>query len=153
MIDENLYTKIEHDDGRIEFIPKQLQSDFIPRSDDYCWAVVSDGRVVYFKFFNDVQGKAYLAFHNVYPNKVLAEKAAEYMHRSNAIIRACLLVDPDFVPDWGDTAQRKYTVCYGNRKSSWIHDYTFSGDFGTCYVSTEEKAEQVISLLKKWGVK
>ena len=37
---------------------------------------------------------------NCYETEELANKAAVMMKRSNAIIMACLTVDPDFVPDY-----------------------------------------------------
>ena len=71
-------------------------------------------------------------FFNCYETEELATKAAVMMKRNNAIIMACLTVDPDFVPN----------CLSGNQKH---HIY------GPC-VSTQEKWEEAAALLTEWGI-
>lgn len=92
-------------------------------------------------------------FHNIFQTRDQAKKAAEYMRRSNAIIRACLLVDPDFVSDWSDHTQAKWGVFYSHEINSWISGCSCVVNENPCKVSTKEKAEEVCRLLTEWGVK
>lgn len=94
--------------------------------------------------------KGRLAFGNVHPSKKHAEKAAKLQRRSNQIIRACLLVDPDFEPDWEDEGQYKYFA--SKYHGVWVYDEAYLRDCSSAYVSSKEKCDEVIKLLKKWGV-
>ena len=91
---------------------------------------------------------------NCYETAELATKAAVMMKRSNAIIMACLLVDPDFVPDFNNSKQCKYFISQmPGRFGDWacsVSDQTVN--FGPC-VSTEKKFKKVAAFLTVWGVK
>ena len=72
---------------------------------------------------------------NCYETEALATKAAVMMKRSNALIMVCLMVDPDFVPDY----------LSGNQ------EITYRGCHGPC-VSTQEKWEEAAGLLTEWRI-
>lgn len=93
-----------------------------------------------------------LNFHNCFEKKEQARKAAEYMRRNNAIVRACMLVDPDFVPDWGEPGE-KWVVEYNFNRERWDVDCWDNINCSACCVSTPEKAKEVCNLLTEWGVK
>jgi hypothetical protein len=151
-MNEELYTRIDHADGRIEFIPKPVPDcDFVPVGDMTFWHVGSWGNVDRTTCLVPVTPNR-SAFFNMYPTEKLARKAAELMRSSNAIIRACLLVDPDYTPEWGGT-MRNYSVYYNYDTQRWGSYAHRTTQGASAYVSTPEKAEQVINLLKKWGVK
>lgn len=139
------YTKVEHEDGRIELIPKAKGVEY--------WHVHGDGTVDNFDDDGHAFDKDSLEFHNYYPSEAQAQKAAEYMRRSNAIIRACLLVDPDFEPDWDDNNQKWGCELYDHFDQCWAVAASLHTQLAPAYVSTREKAKQVRDLLIKWGVK
>ena len=93
-----------------------------------------------------------LEHYNAFKSLKQAEKASKLQRRSNAIIMACLTVDPDFVADWDDSNQVKYGPYYHHDDKSWdVGLWTFHNS-APAYVSTREKAEQACKLLTEWGV-
>jgi hypothetical protein len=132
---------------------KECGVDFVP------W----DGEIYFFvncranvqKTENDLcEGdKEIINFQNFFPTESQAEKASKLIRRSNAIIRACLLVDPNYEPDWSDRVERKYSVYYCNFQTKWRVTDSRTANIFVAYVSTYEKAQQVCELLTKWGVK
>lgn len=135
----------------------QAQIDAMPdgcelQIDEAYYYVSSSGRTESWRWENDHIDKNMLAFDNVYPTEKLAEKASKLMRRSNAIIRACLLVDPDFEPDWVSMSQTKWTAYFDYTGSQWITLWDYDDQYSVAYVSSEEKAKQAIELLEKWGV-
>jgi hypothetical protein len=90
--------------------------------------------------------------HNAFPSEETGKRAAELQRVSNAIIRACVLVDPDFKPDWGDTDAIKFCPDW-SEEEGWGYDMCWEFNRSPAHVSTREKAKEVIELLTKWGVK
>ena len=92
---------------------------------------------------------------NCYETEELATKAAVMMHRNNAIINACLMVDPDFVPDYLSGNQEHYSFIFVSEgvgyNKGWDMNVTFVANYGPC-VSTQEKWEEAAALLKEWGI-
>jgi hypothetical protein len=92
---------------------------------------------------------------NCYETEELATKAAVMMKRSNAIIMACLIVDPDFVPDYLSGNQRHYSFEYKNSEMGCEERWNFFQSFivnSGPSVSTKEKWEEAAALLTEWGV-
>jgi hypothetical protein len=80
-------------------------------------------------------------------------KAAAWMHWNNAIIMACLSVDPDFVPDYSSGNQVHYSFWYEEgsigHEGGWRLSKSYTLDVGPS-VSTEEKWHEAAALLKEW---
>ena len=93
------------------------------------------------------------AHHNIYKTEQLAEKASVLQRRSNLVIQACLNVDPDFEPDWSDQRSFKYGFHYDHDDLRWERQPWSRADFGLAYVSTKEKAEQVLEYLNSQEIK
>tara|TARA_R110001632_G_scaffold209654_2_gene334446 strand:- start:615 stop:1340 length:726 start_codon:yes stop_codon:yes gene_type:complete len=94
-----------------------------------------------------------IAHHNVYKTEELARKASVLQRTSNLIIQACLNFDPDFEPDWSDLNQVKYCFGYNHFHARWDADYTYCFDSFGAYVSTKEKADQVLEYLNSQEIK
>ena len=90
--------------------------------------------------------------HNIFRTREAAEKAAVLVRRSNAIIRACMEVNPDFEPDWTDIDQKKWSVYYSHIYGNWTETPTVI-NYEPAHVSTRKKAQKVCELLNQWGVK
>ena len=92
---------------------------------------------------------------NCYETKALATKAAVMMKRSNALIMVCLMVDPDFTPDYKSGNKLHYSFEFVHEttgsKAYWNYRNSYSVDRGPC-VGTEAKFEEAAALLKDWGV-
>lgn len=144
------YTKEEKEDGTIVLTP-------IKPKEEYNYVITGGGVIseVYTPlslYHNRLVSKEYNDNFNVYSTKRMAEKAARIQRLSNAVTLACLLVDPDFVPDWRDRKQVKYSIYYNNdtRKSSVVSNKSIQR--ACAYVSSDEHAREVINLLNRWGV-
>lgn len=151
-MDETLYNRVEHADGRVEFIPKRAADlDWVPSEGTYI-SVACNGEDLGLRWDGDELDLDRLSFHNAFKTHQEARKASALMSRSNAMIRACLLVDPDFEPDWDKRQDKKYCVIYSNMDETWKIDFWYSSNANIAYVSSREKAKQVCQLLTKWGV-
>lgn len=122
------------------------------------WVVEGDGRVK--EVHHDGESStlfdhdAYQYF-NCYKTEELAEKAAVMMKRSNAIIMACLLVDPDFMPDY-KTIGKHYSFVhsvghFGNNPRWYYHIDDNQKNYGPS-VSSLKKFNEASALLSEWGV-
>jgi hypothetical protein len=138
---------------------KELESQqgkrWKPELEKTYWLINSLGEVVD-RIWNNFQldSENFNNF-NCYETEELAAKASPMMHRNNAIIMACLMVDPDFVPDYLSGNQRHYSFEYKNSEMGceerWNFFQSFIVNSGPC-VSTQEKWEEAAALLKEWGI-
>lgn len=129
-----------------------------PKIGEAYWFVASCGAVKADKNMQLAIDEERFNFNNVFKSQAQAEKAAELQRRSNAIIRACLLVDPDYELDW--CANSPKWAVYFNAKSDfntkfegWLAKGWNTEEHAPAYVSTKEKALEVCELLTKWGIK
>lgn len=150
-MDLTKYTKVEHPDGRVEFIPiTEAELGELSLGERY-YVVRENGEPYgHLLYSTDSTDTGFLAFGNCYPTKELAERASKIMRRNNLITRACLLVDPEFI---GGRYSDNYTVRYDLEIEQWVVHYWRSKCCTTATISTREKAKQVCALLTKWGVK
>ena len=92
---------------------------------------------------------------NYYETQELATKASPMMKRNNAIIMACLMVDPDFVPDYLSGNQEHHSFCYQavdmGIDPKWARVMNYRYNYGPC-VSTIEKWKEAAALLTEWGI-
>ena len=92
---------------------------------------------------------------NCYETEDLATKADVMMKRNNAIITACLMVDPDFVPDYLSDNQEHHSFCYQavdmGIDPKWARVMNYRYNYGPC-VSTIEKWKEAAALLEEWGI-
>ena len=151
-IDETLYTRIEHEDGRIEFVPKVAKGGWVPKEDETFWFVSGGGNIGRTNFVDGIDD-GYIPNHNVFRTEAIAKKASALMRRRNAIIRACLEVDPEFEPDWSDGGKNKWSPSYDHNKGKWIGSSAFRFSGTSAHTSTPEKCIQACALLTAWGVK
>jgi hypothetical protein len=122
----------------------------VPEEGEKVWVTQGNGDVDEWSF---THVKKFLENHALFQTKEQAEKASVLMRRSNAIIRACFLVDPDYEPDWSIVGAVRWTAIYDLKLKKWVISCEQYCRAVVACVSTEEKAQQVCELLTKWGVK
>ena len=92
---------------------------------------------------------------NCYQTEALATKASPMMKRNNAIIMACVTVDPDFVPDYLSGNQGHFTFYYQSAEMGmsprWVMMRSLTCNCGPC-VSTAAKWREAAALLTEWGI-
>jgi hypothetical protein len=122
----------------------------VPEEGEKVWVTQGNGDVDEWSF---THVKKFLENNALFQTKEQAEKASVLMRRSNAIIRACLLVDPDYEPDWSIVGAVRWTAMYDLKLKKWVISCEQYCRVVVACVSTEEKAQQVCELLTKWGIK
>ena len=135
---------------------KELESQqgkrFKPDMNGRYYVVDLSGEVSQSVWNNDRLDSGPWDFFNCYETEELATKASVMMKRNNAIIMACLMVDPDFVPDWKRVAnQEHYSFFYHNGEFNYPARWNRILTYGPC-VSTKEKWEEAAALLTEWGI-
>jgi hypothetical protein len=134
---------------------KQKGKRFKPGIDEEYWYVDEIGVAIDTGWRDSPFDRLCFNNFNCYETKELANKASPMMKRSNAIITACLQVDPDFVPDYLSSNQEHYYFWYEagsiGHEGGWRLSKSYTLDVGPC-VSTQEKWHEAAALLKEWGI-
>ena len=140
----------------IKELESQQSKRFKPNMNGRYYVVDLSGEVSQSVWNNDRLDSGPWDFFNCYETEELATKASVMMKRNNAIIMACLMVDPDFVPDYLSGNQEQWHFYYLNPKlgtdGTWCASSAYQVNRGPC-VSTIEKWEEAAALLEEWGVK
>lgn len=149
---QDLESKYKELGDEIERLKAKPTGVWEPYTRGVYWAVHFDGTC-----FDTFRGtnfdESVIAQHNVYKTKELTEKASVLQRRSNLVIQACLNFDPDFEPDWSDNNQVKYGCLYDHRVGRWERNLSVSCDSSGVFVSTREKADQVLEYLNSQELK
>jgi hypothetical protein len=128
---------------------------FKPEIDEEYWLVGDDGQTYCNPWGNDTFDKNVWERFTCYETKEIATKAAVMIKRNNAIINACLQVEPDFVPNYLSGNQGHYSFYYEapevSLNGSWACSFSYTDNHGPS-VSTLEKWEEAAALLKEWGI-
>ena len=140
-------------DGELHLRPDTETCSYTPEVGDWYWFLDGAPEVLTSTWIGDAVDKRRLRFGNCYYASFMAEQAADHIRRSSCIIRACLLIDPCFRPDWTNGIESKYSPVFSSYTNRWIIEEAWTNVVGTACVSTEAKAEQVIVLLNKWGIR
>ena len=138
---------VSEDDVKIEFVAKKKPKPklWVPDASDKYYFIDSDGESVGTTLVGTKMQRCRVAAYNAYPTRRLADKAADYLAPHRMLVRTALEIDPNFEPDWSDTKQDKF---YLFKFGGWYIGTGQSVDKGQAVVSTMEKAEQWLELVK-----
>ena len=146
---------IKQAQAKITEIESQQDNRFKPERGEHYWSVDEIGLSIAENWGDTMRDNECYENFNCFETEELATKASVMMTRNNAIIMACSIVDPDFVPDYLSGNQEHYSFYYLNpslgHDGSWCKSVAYQGNRGPC-VSTQEKWEEAAALLKEWGV-
>ena len=137
---------------KVEAVAKELDR-FEPDIPEQYYTIDSKSRTIFSGWDCDATDVRRFKLFNVFETRTQAEKASDLLRVPRAVAMACVLVDPDYKPDWGDTTAQKFRVFYTYGTERWTISVSCNYIQPHPYVSTREKAEQVCALLTKWGVK
>jgi hypothetical protein len=147
---EDKYDIVINPDGSGTFKPKAVDwSEWVPKEGEECWFIDCDGEAIESNWDGYGCDIERLKFGNVYPTEAMALAALPDIRRAMQIIRACRLVDPDFVPDWTDGQQRKYYIDVEHNTGVIVPEFTYWYQHAPAYIRTEESAGKVIALLER----
>jgi len=156
---EQLFKQVTNEDGSVCYKPvqeKQAQPSRhqISKGGDVYRTISSGGKSCYYRLAYGPEGSPWerYAFFNLYPQQDDLTQVVENMRRTNAIIMACHMVEPNYTPDFQSEAY-KFCVYYDIDDEVWRVRASRRMKYGASYVSTEEKAQQVCELLIQWDVK
>ena len=124
-------------------IPESYKKHWIPALKESTlgyYIIDSKGQVGVNSFSNSTFDNELVANFNIFPNKELAEKAANLSKLERLILLWQYANDYLFEPDWLDGIQCKYYVIYDSRDENACYDYNFSQKSKNIYF---EKSEQV----------
>ena len=129
-----------------------LPKRFEPKQGEKYYSLAANNTIAQHSFssFNPLDHARYDLYNCFRTAKEAAVVRKDLTHCS-AIIMACRLVDPNYVPDWSNTDKSKWCPRY-SESIGWCVDYSFIFLYASSYVSTKEKAQQVCDLLTEWGV-
>src|SRR5262245_50620598 len=143
MFDEKQYTRLDHEDGRVEFIPIKAKG---------LWEPVKGEKYFYVNFIGEVISEvaagrsmdALIGTHgNCFQHHASARTASELAARANKFIAAA--VQSDFNAGAFDAKERPFTVCVDLQgKLGWCE--------GAClaqpaYVHTKEQVMEMLRIL------
>jgi len=98
---EELKKEVEELKAKVAEFEKQEKIDWVPEMGQKFYFFTTYGTIsASDSWANGADEFGKLYFHNVYPDFDSIEAALPDITRCNAIIRACRLVEPWFVPDW-----------------------------------------------------
>ena len=123
----------------------QKKPELFKPSDGYyfvngCGAAVSTSVAIFYPALR-------MDFFNCFQSLEVAEKAAIRMRRANAVISACLAVDPDINPEECPAGHRFWAPCYSSTECKWVAIYDPGTSQASALVSTFEKAQQAADIL------
>ena len=166
-MESNTITEIKFDSSKFKLVdegngvmrlvdipPKPVTKDFVPARgvERFCLGepfAFSDG----FRERNRHKDGTPAQCKLYYPTEEVAKKAAVLLKRAEEIIRACLVVDPDFEPDWDSTTMDKYFPYYAHHTTSWVATAVRTSDKAPTHVSSMKKCNEVIAILNSRGIK
>lgn len=148
-LDLTKYDQIAQEDGSILLKPKVVDwAEWVPKVGDCYWFIGANGVAYGVTYDGCDLDNDRLAFGNLFPTCEMARAALPDIRRAMQIIRACRMVEPEFVPDWKKGQQRKYTVFFNHTTRRLEQDYACSCQQAPAYVSSEESARKVIKILE-----
>jgi hypothetical protein len=136
----------------VEIPPKSVTKDFVPNGRErFCLEGVSaitagERHIEQYTSGGSKTQKLY------YPTRDMAGKAAVQLRREEELIRACLLVDPDFEPNWGSYSQ-KFFPYYNHADGQWDVSSRTRTNVSGGYVSGSYKCQEAIAILNERGIK
>ena len=138
--------------NKVIFTPIETKPKFwMPESDVSYYAVGNFGNIIgYAAHRHQPTTYSVSKHHIIFKNTAVAEDVARYQRVFNAVCRAVKQIDPDFVPDWGDSTQQKWRLYIEN--NNWETAWSARNRAIFPPVSTEEKCQQVIDLLNAEGI-
>ena len=130
-------------------IPESYRRHWTPTLKDgtlWCYFVNSVGGIDGISFSNRTFDNELVANFNIFPNKELAEKAANLSKLERLILLWQYANGCAFEPDWLDDTQYKYYIIYDSRDKNACYDYSFRQKSKNIHFGTAEQIKTFIEM-------
>ena len=130
-------------------MPESYKKHWTPTLKDgtlWCYFVNSVGGIDGISFSNRTFDNELVANFNIFPNKELAEKAANLSKLERLILLWQYANDCLFEPDWLDGIKQKYYIIYDSRDENACYDYNFSQKSKNIYFEKREQVKAFIDM-------
>ena len=130
-------------------MPESYRRHWTPTLKDgtlWCYFVNSVGGIDGISFSNRTFDNELVANFNIFPNKELAEKAANLSKLERLILLWQYANDCLFEPDWLDGIQQKYYIIYDSRDENACYDYNFNQKSKNIYFEKREQVKAFIDM-------
>ena len=112
----------------------------------WCYFVNSVGGIDGISFSNRTFDNELVANFNIFPNKELAEKAANLSKLERLILLWQYANDCLFEPDWLDGIKQKYYIIYDSRDENACYDYSLRQKSNNIHLETSEQVKGFIDM-------
>ena len=129
--------------------PERYKKHWKPTLKDgtlWCYFVNSVGGIDGISFSNRTFDNELVANFNIFPNKELAEKAANLSKLERLILLWQYANDCLFEPDWLDGIKQKYYIIYDSRDKNACYDYSFRQKSKNIHFGTAEQIKTFIEM-------
>ena len=127
-------------------MPSEWKKHWTPKESTLWYFIDSKGQVGVKSFSNSTFDNELVANFNIFPNKELAEKAANLSKLERLILLWQYANDCLFEPDWLDGIQCKYFIIYDSRDKNACYDYNFRQKSNKTYFEKREQAKAFIDM-------
>ena len=129
-------------------IPSKWKKHWTPtlKASTLWYITDSKGQVGVNSFSNSTFDNELVANFNIFPNKELAEKAANLSKLERLILLWQYANDCLFEPDWLDDTQYKYYIIYDSRDKNACYDYSFRQKSKNIHFGTAEQIKTFIEM-------
>ena len=130
-------------------IPESYRRHWTPTLKDgtlWCYFVNSVGGIDGISFSNRTFDNELVANFNIFPNKELAEKAANLSKLERLILLWQYANDCLFEPDWLDGIKQKYYIIYDSRDENACYDYSLRQKSNNIHFETAEQVKAFIDM-------
>ena len=130
-------------------VPKLSLAHWTPTLKDgtlWCYFVNSVGGIDGISFSNRTFDNELVANFNIFPNKELAEKAANLSKLERLILLWQYANDCLFEPDWLDGIKQKYYIIYDSRDEKACYDYSLRQKSNNIHFETAEQVKAFIEM-------
>ena len=129
--------------------PESYRRHWTPTLKDgtlWCYFVNSVGGIDGISFSNRTFDNELVANFNIFPNKELAEKAANLSKLERLILLWQYANDCLFEPDWKNNSQRKHFIKHDHINNTISCNFSITAQLDTVYFETSEQVEAFIEM-------
>lgn len=132
------------DEQAAELVEQYKKREDLPQPLENYWCISSTGDIIEDSNDRTCTDLWRIESGNCFRTKEEAEYYRDYLVALNTLRKSS-----DFVPDWGDSDQRKYFIKHCNDEGFTIHNWIKTNDATPVYYRTSEEAESALEKYRR----